>query len=392
MVWQHRLLCFKEKMIKLRTYLLIFFAYLLAPFFFFAIRKKNKFNKKNNLRILVIPHLTRIGDLVCATPVFRKIKEKYPKSHLSVLISRISMGIIKNNPHLDKILIYEEEEYRNFFGPLKLIKKIKQENFLWSFCLPPMTFGSILAFYSLIPNRAKIVRRKRPLTEFLTDWLNNFKLQYQEGENILRLYLKILKFIDIAVPEKIIKEVFTSESGDIKTKEFFKKHAIMEKDFVVGISVTTGSEIKEWGLERFAELSKRLIENYKAKIIFIGSLKDEKKINKVNGLIGNNGIVATDFSLEELPSLMKRFNVFIAADSGPVHIAHALGIPLIDIIGPVDPDEQAPNDEKSIIITPPSDIKPTIFAIRPAGDPKQSRRAAESISVENVLDAFKLFY
>jgi ADP-heptose:LPS heptosyltransferase len=87
---------------------------------------------------------------------------------------------------------------------------------------------------------------------------------------------------------------------------------------------------------------------------------------------------------------MKRMSLFISADSGPIHIAHALEIPLIDIIGPVDPDEQAPDNEMSIIIKPPHNIKPTVFALLPQGDPQESRRAIESISVDAVYEAFEI--
>jgi hypothetical protein len=69
-----------------------------------------------------------------------------------------------------------------------------------------------------------------------------------------------------------------------------------------------------------------------------------------------------------------------------------LGVSLIDIVGPVDPYEQTPREGKSIIVKPQPDIKPTIFAFRPPGDPKESRRAADNITVDHVFTAFEKLY
>lgn len=354
-------------LVKIRVYLLIFFAILFYPIFAGLAFLRLEKEKKDKIRILIIPQFTRIGDLVCVTPVFREIKNKYPNSHLAVVITPKIVGIIKNNPYINKIIFFEDDEYLKFFGILKLLKKIRDEKFDWSICVSADTMGTILSIYGLISNRVKIIRQERNFSEILSDWLNNFVVPYKNGEYIPQFYLKTLKFLGIE-SNNIKKEVFVSEAGEEKVKKFLKEKNISSDDLIIGISATAGNKIKEWPLERFEKLDKRLTEVYKAKIIFLNP---------------------NDFSLEELPSLMKRFRIFIAADSGPIHIAHALGVPLIDIIGPVDPADQAPQGENCVIVGPSEAIKPTIFAMRPAGDEKETKKAVESISVDMVYKAVK---
>lgn len=341
---------------ELRRIFLIFLAIAFSPVIYFLIwqRKKSDFG---GLRILVIPHLTRIGDLVCATPVFGAIKKKYPNSHLAVLVAGRLKGLLKNNPRVDEIIVYRH------YDLLGTIRQIREKNFDWSFVLSGTSVGSVISFLALIPKRAKITRRPRPPSEFFTDWLSNFQLRYEHHTYLPRYYLQLLEFAGIENPEEI-KEVFVSKDGERKAEEFLRKSNLTTSDFLVGISTTAGNKIKEWGEEKFKKLAEELVQRYGAKIIYLPS---------------------AGFSLEELPSLIKRLKLFIAADTGPIYIAHALKIPLIDIIGPVDPTEQPPKDGKSVQVLPPAPIQPTSFVFKKPG--KDHRKALDAIAVENVLEA-----
>lgn len=352
---------------KIRVYILIFFAVLFYPIFIGRARLKEKNNK---LKILIIPQFTRIGDLVCVTPIFREIKNKYPDSYLAVVATPKNAGIIKNNPRIDEIIIFEDDEYLKFFGLFRLFKKIRDKKFDWGVCVSADTMGTLLALYGLIPNKVKIIRQERSLSEILSDWMNNYQIKYVAGDYLPKLYLKTLNFLGIE-SENIKKEVFTLKVGNEKAEKFLKEKNINPSDLVIGIGTTAGNKIKEWPLERFKELAEKLKKEYGVKIIFLNP---------------------NDFSLEELPSLMKRFNLFISSDTGPIHIADALGVSLIDIIGPVDPADQAPQGENRIILKPPETIKPTIFAMRPAGDSQETKWATESVSVEQVFDVCKNFF
>lgn len=363
---------------KLKILLWILLSYFSAPFIYFLISRKKREKK---MRILIIPQLARIGDLVCTTPVFRAIKEKYPQSYLAVLVSKRALGIIKNNPRIDEIIIYEN------FSLGQLIKKIRKISFDWSFSLSATSVSSPLVFLGLVKNRVKTTRQRRPLTEFLTDWLNNHKMLYQDHTYLPRHHLKLLSFLGINNPVEI-KEVFVSPAGQEKARKILEDYGLGVGDFLVGISMTAGNKIKEWGDEKFKELAKQLVAKYHSKIIFLGAKKDEPRIDKVLAdLDQENYFKAINFSLEELPSLVKRLKLYIAVDTGPIYIAHALGVPLVDIVGPCDPGEQPPQDSKSILIVPPPSIKPSSFVMKKAGKPEEHLRALESIKVEDVLNA-----
>lgn len=361
---------------ELRGLALIFFALLFSPLVYALIRRRRHKNADSrNLRILVIPHLTRIGDLVCATPMFRAIKEKYPQSFLAVLAAGRLQGLLKNNPRIDEVIRYRHDD---LWG---IIRALRKKNFDWSFSLSGSAPSSCIAFLAFIPHRVKLTRRPRPLSEIATDWMCNFKLLYRHHTYLPRRYLDLLRCIGIEHCEEI-KEVFVSQAGEKKAEEFLREEGIAPRDFLVGMSITAGNKIKEWGDEKFRALAEKIVGIYRARVVFIGSKGDEKRIDAV---LFPGAYKAVDFSLEELPSLLKRLKLFIAVDTGPIYIAHALKVPLIDIIGPVDPTEQPPEDERSVLIKPPSHIKPSSFVFKRPGKPGEHKKALETISVEDVL-------
>jgi len=354
---------------------------LVAPLVLLLLSVRQKKLKGARVKILVVPQLTRIGDLVCSTPVFREIKQKYPTVHLTVLISRKVVGIVKNNPRIDELIIYEDYSF------WWLVRKVWREKYDWSFSLVGVSTISLLTFLGLVKNRVKTVRVDRPKSEILTDWMSNYHLEYRNHTYLPQHYTNLLQYIGIhnTTDEK---EVFTTHATEQKVKNFCTQHAIVESDILIGISITAGNKIKEWGDEKFLHLAQSLKDFYPVKISFIGGAADRVRIMRLlNGMREDVFIPATLFSIEELPSFMKRLALFIAVDTGPIYIAHALKIPLIDIIGPVDPKEQPPNDELSVQVLPPLPILPSSFVFKRAGSSEDHKRAIESISVSKVLDA-----
>lgn len=328
--------------------------------------------------ILCMPQLSRIGDIVCSTPVFYNIKKSYPDSKLTVLISKKALGIVKNNPHIDNFIIVEDY---SFFG---LINKLRSEKFTWSINLTATSINTCLSLWAGIPNRIKTVVETPPITEHLTDWMSNHRLLYKNHTYLPQHHIHLLKFLDIQNPEDK-KEVWTTALSEKKVSAWKKGFADKK---IVGISITAGNKIKELGDDRFEILIKKLIEIPNVIVCCIGSSADNTRIDALVSKIDNPLFIkATYFTLEELPALMKSFSLYIAVDTGPIYIAYALGVPLIDIIGPVDPTEQPPQNEKSIQILPQGNIQPSSFVFKKRGTPDEIRSALQATSIEEIFAA-----
>ncbi|KKU60101.1 MAG: Glycosyl transferase, family 9 [Parcubacteria group bacterium GW2011_GWA2_47_12] len=362
---------------------------LLSPaLFFVGMLRRNTTHSPSDARILVIPIMTRVGDLVCATPVFRALKMRYPHCRLSVLVAKNVAGIVRHNPRIDEIIVMNNPPFKGFWGRGRFFLFLFRQHFDSVVALSNNPFGSLAALWSAAPVRIKTTVRPRTFVEALTDWWNTRCVRYGHGSFLQAHYIHLLASLGVPFTEPK-KEIFVTEAGEYKAEEFFKAEGISARDLRIGVSVSAGNTIKEWPTERFASLAARLISEKTAKIIFIDTQSNENKIEKTLAAMKNkkNISIATNFTLEELPSLMKRLNMFIAVDTGAIYVAHALGVPLVDIIGPVEPNEQPPRDERSVQILPPPRIRPSSFVIARPGAFSARRDAVLSIPVSAVYDA-----
>lgn len=341
-------------------------------------------------RILVVPIISRVGDIVCTTPVFRQIKYSFPHAHLSVVAAHKVFGIIKNNPRINTLIDFNAPRFHGWCGRGRFFLSLFSGTYDVVCSLGTSPLGTISALAGAAPIRVKTCVHQPFFFERCTDWLNTHCIRYKPGSFLQKHYLSLLSVIGIDASEPV-KEVYTNEAGDKKAAEYIVHSFSIFPKPLVGITVSAGNRIKEWPLERFAEVADALVERFGARVIFIDSPANRARADGTIRLMRTKeaAAVATHFSLEDLPSLVKLLSAFIAVDTGTIYIAHALGVPLIDIIGPVHPGEQPPRDEKSIQILPVAGIDPSSFVLTPQTRGADHARAVLSIYPYDVVAAFK---
>jgi lipopolysaccharide heptosyltransferase II len=115
---------------------------------------------------------------------------------------------------------------------------------------------------------------------------------------------------------------------------------------LVGIHVSGGRAIKQWEPERFAELASRLIRTRGAGIVLTGTTADRPLVDKVAGALAKAAVIdlAGALDLPTLAAVLERLDVFVTGDTGPMHVAAAVGVPIVAVFGPSDPARYAPRD------------------------------------------------
>lgn len=362
---------------------LIVLAFLLSPILL-HMASRRRIPEREAVRILVIPQLTRIGDLVCATPVFREIKKALPRSYVAVLLTNKIAPLIRNNPNVDELLIYRTK------GLIAAIKDVRARNFHWSVNLSAAPVGTAISLISLISKRVSLIYEGRPLANVLTDWLNTHFFLYEHHTYLPKFYLRLLEPVGVSTQEDR-KELFISEISRDYIRALLEERGIPAGAPVVGVSITAGNKIKEWGDQNFLKLIRSIISSYKVHALLIGGRDDEERVERLRSSLQEEEkrscTVITGVSIEHLPALIERFSLYIAVDTGPIYIANALGVPLVDIIGPVDPREQPPRDERSVQVLPSAEVPPSSFVFKRRGPISDTRRALASITVNDVLSA-----
>lgn len=366
---------------------------LLFPLVFIAttFRKlmERKRSRKGEHHFLVIDN-AKIGDIVCATPVFRSIKEAYPKSRISVLINPKTAGILKHNPRVDEIVPTDF----SIGSIVRLLRWAYMSRFTASIALVPGTMNFILPYLACTPVRSGCTAPEygnfyRFLSLVCATWRKRFTPNY----------LSVQFYLDLLAPfgiknYNLKKEVYYSTEAKQKAQVFLQSFGWTPQMKLVGFSATAGNKMKEWPIEKFIEVAKTIYEEFAYVPIFLGATLDTKYIESaLSALKGENipCISATSFDLEDLPALMSFFSYFVSVDTGPLYIANALDIPVLDILGPCSIYDQAPIYEKCEVVYvkdlpgwPFTSVLKTITELD-----SEQMQCIEGITPQMVLESFR---
>lgn len=266
------------------------------------------------MRILII-HTAFIGDIVLSTPLIKKIKDTYPDSDITYVTTPSGEAILKNNPHLNNIIVYDKRgEHKGISGVWQLGKRLRYENF--NMVITPHRYlrSSILSWLSRSPIRKgyDIASGSCLFTE---------KIKYDRTKHEVE---KLLSFVDPENKKRYEIELYPGEKEKMKGDNLWKENLLEDKKVVV---LAPGSKwfTKQWPVEYFNKLAESLKKLSNVRLIVVGG-KDEINlpIEKEN-IIDMRGKT----SLLELADILSRADVVVTNDSSPIHIASAFKKPRI---------------------------------------------------------------
>ena len=300
----------------------------------------------NNVKNILVIELKRIGDILVATPVFRALKNRFPDANIDVIVLPGMENVLYGNNNIHQVLAWDRDKIKeNYSAYLQQIK----DKYDLAVILHNGTYEvSKLLKEANIPYRIGCTRVgfREPKGYSLTkQLLPDKKLKHKIEDN-----LDVLKLININNIEDKNPEAYITKKAEIGTKNLLKKNNITNKDFIVILHTVSWTH-PTWFKERFAELADKLIEKYKAKIIFVGAEKEIEFIKEIQSLMKKKSInLAGKTSIQELFALIKRVDLVIGIDSASTNIAAAFKTPVIALFGAGDKTIWAPYSENSISI------------------------------------------
>lgn len=164
-------------------------------------------------------------------------------------------------------------------------------------------------------------------------------------------YLHIIENAGLKIEDKHT-EFFISQQDKEYVDNFLNVHAVAKNNFLVGVNPGGNWLAKRWPKEYWAELADKLISEFGFKVVITGSSSDIGLVNSVCKLMKEKAIVATaELSIKQLGAICKRLDLFITADTGPLHIASAVGSKkIIALFGPTHPDITGPRASTAVSI------------------------------------------
>ena len=281
------------------------------------------------LRIL-ITRADRIGDLIVSTPVFKEVRKYFPNAWIAGLTFLENREALEGHPDLNEVLLYDKKgSEEGWLGNLRFALWLARKKFDVVIHLHATNRMHGVTFAARIPVR---IGWSRKLGWALT---HAFEDRKKEGKKHEALYnFELLAPLGIPAPDKPETYFPLTEKSRESLEMLLKHHGISrEKPWIV-LSPGASCRSKRWPAERFGELAEKIAAQYPVQFIAAGTAAETPLIAKMQK---SSAVPVHDLSgrlsIGMLGILLKDAALLISNDSGPVHVASAVGTPVISIFG-----------------------------------------------------------
>ena len=291
--------------------------------------------------------------MVLLTPALRALKIAYPQSHLVLLIRPLVADLMATHPYINEVMVDNKGTGLNRLSSFwKSVREIRRSDFDLAVVLHPTSFrNALIPFLADVPERigSNVSGRGILLTRTCSD---------QRDLHEVHRYLSVLELIDIHEPNAKL-EFWHTAADRHAARQILATHGISPKDRLIGVNLGTTWRTKRWSLDNFAEVITQVHKRLGGRILLTGStaeislgeaLAQTTQVETIN-LIGQT-------TLMQLGALIENCDLYLTCDSGPMHIAAAVGTPTIALFGPTSPIRHGPYGESHEVIEKPVECRP----------------------------------
>lgn len=297
-------------------------------------------------RILIF-NVNWLGDVLFSTATVRNIRYNFPDSFIACIIPQRCYPILEGNPYLDEIIIFDEKAaHKGLFAKLRFIRLLKDKRFDAVFLLHRSFSRALICYLAGIPERIGYFTKKRAI-------LLTKKIAAPDSGKIHRIdyYLNLIENYGLKIKDRYTDFFIHREDAEF-ADNFLKQELKGKAGFSIGINPGGNWLPKRWPKEYWAKLADRIIEELCAQVIILGGKADSALAEEIQGLMRQRLIFATGkFNLKQLAALCKRLDLFISADTGPLHIANSVEAEkIIALFGPTSAHITGPYPDNNTVV------------------------------------------
>lgn len=321
-----------------------------------------------------------VGDALLTTPAVRSIKKNFPNSQITVLAKPWVAPVFEASPDVSSVLVYQKPGiHRGMGGKWRLARELKAQGFDCIVQFPHSFESAWISFLSLIPVRIGYATEGRG---FLLSHALEFTQDRQKEHQVSFFFhlLEPLGIHEIPSAGKNPLELTISRSGKDRAEARLQSLGVSPSDLLVALApgAVYGSA-KCWPFDRFEQMVDRLKKEWQAEVILLGTDTDTlsgkmKESANYHNLTGKT-------SLEEALALIQKCRLMICNDSGLMHGASALGVPLVALFGSTNLKRTGPWGGRSRVIKKDFPCSPCLKKVCP-----ETPTCMEAITVDEVWE------
>jgi len=296
-------------------------------------------------RFLLI-RLSSIGDVLHCTPVARTLKQAFPAAHITWVVGQGPAGLLEANPFIDEIYVWPREKWEDhmrhgrFTEAWKLWQQLRFDlrarNFDVALDVHGLFLSGMVAVASGAKRRIGLANTRELNSLFMTETAP----AAEDETHIIQRYLSILQPFGIK-PSTYNMTLEVTKRDEAFAAQFLAQSGVTPEHCLIALVPATTWEAKNWPPEYFAALANELGQH--SVVMLCGGPADRQLAQQV---LKQTEVTVIDAvgrtSLSQLAALLAKATVVIAGDTGPLHMAVAMGIPTVSIFGPTNPERFGP--------------------------------------------------
>ena len=306
-----------------------------------------------------------IGDAVLSTTVIGPLRQRFPDAKITFLVGLRAFDLLAADPQIDQVLVYDNlGEHVGWRGKIRLIKFLRREGF-------DLVVDLRDSFWSrFVGGKHWGMRLRGKHTHAVTRYLNVLQ---RHGLNVEGAHPQ-LQFTDQRLA---------------KREAFLTRNGVNRRQVLVGVHPGGNWVYKLWGPENFAQIADRLCEKWNAQILLFAGPNERQLQAKVANLMRWKPICIKENDLSQVAGLIAACDFYLGNDTGPMHIAVAVGTPVIAIFGSTNHHRSGPYGEEHIVVHSGVELgcNPCHPGKHPGGCGKGSCAVMEAVTVEQAFNA-----
>ena len=303
-------------------------------------------------RILLVRQHNQMGDMLCSTPALRALRKAFPEARFLLLTAPINDGVVRNNPDVDAILLFDKRELRSSPGAAwHFLRELRGFGADTAFVLNTVSFSSTSAWLAVLSGARFIVGgSSRPSGWSFSEWLYSLEmpLNPEVGEHAIDHGLRPLEAIGIvAIDRRPI--LVPGAEADVAADAFLAQVGAAPW---AAIHPGAGKQRNRWAPARFATAIQYL-EERGASVFLVEGPADAEAVESTLDALGSPRPVLRGVDLSTVAAVIGKSHVALVNDTGVMHVAGAMGTPGVAMFGPTPSAYWGPRDvELSAIQSP----------------------------------------
>ena len=306
-------------------------------------------------RNILVIDFGQLGDVVLSLPALGAIRKRFPRARITVAVGKPGADVIALSGSADETLVVDRVALRDGFTPVslfrvfKLVKEVRAKKFDFVIDLHSLSETNLLGFLSGAPKRLYSRRPGRSL-----DYLANFKPRPpvetdHRTRHLIDRYLDVLGPLDIKDAERL-PSLKTRTVDAAALERILVKAKADSGTPLVGLFPGAGHPSRRWPLEQFASLADFLIRNDQVRVLVFLGPEERDFIKDIRQQFPPSVVILDQLTIPQLAAAQARLAAFVSNDTGPMHIASAVGTPVVLLLDKRAPESYLPQGDRHRVI------------------------------------------